>query len=134
MGCNSDYMEPTTKEKQLQLTAQLYVWTVAQMDSEPTQASREQAGNMYCNHDYTAALCGLLTSMSDFARDNFIYGQARDPMARKLADWWEEHSAADKTRLAKEAVEQRRRIVRQQALAKLNAEEREVFGITDEEL
>lgn len=43
----------------------------------------------------TQELCDLFKSLNQKVKEQLCYGDARDPMRRKLADWYEEHRAED---------------------------------------
>ena len=73
-------------------------------------------------------LCGLIRSLDENSRDRIIYN-ARDPIARNLADWWEYEQARDKRRLDQETREKRDRELREQAATKLTPEERRALGL-----
>lgn len=99
MPCRSDYMEPTNKEKRLQETAQLlmYVRSNTKTGVKISNALRSAAGNLYCTKDYVPELCGVIRGLSEEDKDRIMY-DGRNPTARKLADWWDEHEEADRVR------------------------------------
>lgn len=76
-------------------------------------------------------LCDTFMAMSPASRERLLYGNARDKMARRLADWWEQHQEADRMRAIKDAARQRVAKVRAGALAKLTKEERQALGIIE---
>jgi hypothetical protein len=98
MPCNSDHLEATNREAYNRLTAQLIVYLNGRSASAKEKAD---AANYYGGADYTAQLCAMLTAMSTEDADRLVY-DGRNPMARKLADWWEEHQKADKMRRNRE--------------------------------
>ena len=61
-------------------------------------------------------------------RDAIVYN-AHDRGARDLADWWEDHQAADAEREASEAKEKRNEELRAGALSKLSLEEQKALGV-----
>lgn len=76
----------------------------------------------------TSRLCDACRNMTEDQKQEIIY-DGRNPSARKLADWWEEHQEADRRREAKEAKDAADDIIRKAALAKLTSEERRVLGV-----
>lgn len=98
MPCNSEHMNPTNKERYYQRTAQLLRYVVEKTHSiPPADDLLKAADDQYCQHDYTATLCAHIKGFAPHQMESVVYN-ARDPMSRKLADWWEEHQAADKNR------------------------------------
>jgi 2-succinyl-5-enolpyruvyl-6-hydroxy-3-cyclohexene-1-carboxylate synthase len=118
-------MEPTGKERRLQETAQLLIYvrmntkTGVKVDGKLQRA----ANDIYCSKDYVPELCDTLRSLSSEDFDRVVYN-GREPMSRKLADWWEEHDEADRMRIAEEEQERVDTQLAQQALNKLSAEEK----------
>lgn len=100
MGCRSDYMDPTQKERLLQETAQLLEYALEAMGEMVPQQVSEAAANQYCTIDLVPALCGLINSMTSSEHVRIVYN-ARDKKSRRLADWWEKHLEADRAREAK---------------------------------
>lgn len=98
MPCNSEYMRQNDYEKRLQETAQLLVFAMRKLGQSPTPVMTETADNDYARYDFTPDLCKLINGLSEFEVDQIIYN-GRDPMSRRLADWWERHQQADKERL-----------------------------------
>jgi len=50
---------------------------------------------------WTEMLCTICKSMTEEEENRLIY-DGRNPKARKLADWWDEHKEMDKEREGKE--------------------------------
>lgn len=97
MGCNSEYMSQTTKERDLQNTAVLLLHVLQRLDRTPEPWQTEAARNSYCADERVVpALCALLAGLDSQTRDSLLY--ERTSIARKLADWWERHVAADRER------------------------------------
>jgi hypothetical protein len=68
--------------------------------------------------------------MCKVAPDEIIYnGKDRD--ARRLADWWDDHQAADLAKAESEADAVRREELRRQARELLSDEQAEAIGLTD---
>lgn len=126
MGCNSDYLDPTASEEESQRAAMLlkYVFESKGMPvpSEVEKAANDSYGDVGRLNTFVVKLCALLTNMSAAEQDAIIYN-GRNPKARQLADWWDEHQAADRQRLAQEAEDKRRAKLRASALAKLTPDE-----------
>ena len=99
-------MEPTARERYNQLTAQLWAFTLQRMkDLNLTliaQSGIDEATtfgkDIYCKADYTQHLCNALRGLDEAEITAIVYN-ARDPMSRKLADWWEQHQQVDVQRI-----------------------------------
>jgi len=74
-----------------------------------------------------AILCSLVKSLNPQQFDEIVYN-ARDPMSRKLADWWESHEEMDR-REAEVKERARRRLA---LIEKMTAEERDLLGFSHE--
>jgi len=121
MPCVNDYMEPSPRERALQLAARLLCYVREQTGGMITGTLRESAGSPYCRVDYVPTLCDELTRMNAEKFEALVY-DAHNRTARALADWWEDHQKADVERTEKEAR-------RKQALDKLTPEDRKVLGL-----
>lgn len=103
MPCRSDYMEQTNSEKRFQETAQLLVWAMEQLDLVPPAKYRAATSYYSTNVGQVEDLCKFLRTLKQTpAFDRIVYN-ARDPMSRRLATWWEEHEAEDQKRERAEA-------------------------------
>lgn len=105
MPCRSDYMEQTNSEKRFQETTELLVWVMHSLHMTPPY--KYVTNNTYYskNVGQVEALCEFLRNLKDTpAFDRIVYN-ARDPMSRRLATWWEEHEAEDQKRERAEANE-----------------------------
>lgn len=111
MPCRSDYMEPTDKERRLQETAQLLGYVLVETDQPVPGPVADAANNQYCTTDLVPDLCAAIRAMDAETLERVVYN-ARDRRARRLADWWEEHEAADRLR----AENERRAAKRQQTI------------------
>lgn len=132
MGCNSDYLEPTHRERELQRAAKLLAFVLSKAGKPVPAAVSQAADHIYCKADFVPSLCELLTDMPEEERDRIVY-DARDKVSRDLADWWEEHQKADIARLQCEAeaeAEAQKQKLMQTALAKLTTEEAAALGYT----
>lgn len=135
MPCVSDYLAPTSRERELQRAAQLLAHVLERLGRPVDEALVKTAADLYARGpggmtavDYVPELCAVLTSLDEAVRDQIVY-DARNKMSRNLADWWEEHLAADRAREMREAATTRERELRASALAKLTAEERAALKV-----
>ena len=129
MPCNSDYMEPTGKEKELQHTAKLLVYVYEKTNKTIHPSLKEAADDIYCKDDRAVAvLCKVLTELDSSSRESLIYN-SHDRTARDLANWWEEHQEADKARELHEIKKLSNAHIRAAALEKLTEEEKKVLGL-----
>ena len=97
MPCNSNHMEPTARERQHSKAATLLVYALKAMDKPVHASLLRDAIDIYGGQNgeaSMAALCTLLRSMTDEQRNRIVY-DGRNPMARRLADWWDKHQAED---------------------------------------
>ena len=105
MPCRSDYMEPTEREKESKLVADLllYVyWSIG--ETHPCSVSlacQSSYGDVKYLDDHTKDLCSKIKGMSEELLNKVVY-DGRNPQARKLADWWDRHQLADAKREAEE--------------------------------
>lgn len=131
MPCNSDYLNPSQKEVALRRAATLLVHVYQFLGEPVSPALKAAAANLYCSDDYVPALCARLKKLKRFSKDRFeeLVYNAKSPVSRDLAGWWEEHENADKARVAKEAAQKKQEELRQQALNKLSPAERKALGV-----
>lgn len=110
MPCNSDYMEPTTKEQELQETAQLYVWYCDKLLIQPKgyNYAKAESFNIYCKADIIVShLCELIRQGTANGNKTFeatLKDNITDPMAGKFIIWWGKHKKADEKRIKKDAL------------------------------
>jgi len=111
MPCRSDHMEPTVRERQQLEAAQHLAYVYDKLDVVVPPEVMEAANNIYDNKTdkHMKTLCALLKEASEDQRDALIYN-ARDPQARKLDDWWEEHQREDEISRKAEAEKNYRRV------------------------
>jgi hypothetical protein len=102
MGCNSDYMKPTKQEEFHKQTAKLLIHAKKILGVEVTAEDKKNETSSYGDPSVVPALCKLLGDLTKTKRDKVLYSDAKDKVRRQLADWWEEHEAADKARRKKE--------------------------------
>lgn len=98
MPCRSDYLEPTDKEKaSVEVCKHLaYVKSKLHMEVSPSllQSGASPYGDLYKLDEHTAELCRLCRGLNKKQKDEIIY-DGRNPKARRLADWWDEHQKFD---------------------------------------
>lgn len=126
MGCRSDYMEANAQEVNSKETAQHLVYVLTKLKKKVpediTKAANDYYGNPGMLNEMVVQLCELLTNLDDKTRDVIVY-DGKDKQSRQLADWWDEHQAADKQRIAQEKLEKERKALIKQAKSKLTAKE-----------
>lgn len=128
MPCNSDYMNPNERERELQRSAKLLVYVFRTIETTPPEWLLEEANNIYAKDDRSVTmLCATLKAMDPQERETLLGGRKRT--ARDLANWWEEHLEADTAREEREAAEAERARSRRSGLNKLTAAERDALGI-----
>lgn len=129
MPCNSDYMEPTTREKQLRETNLLLIYAYACLDKIAPREVHDAARSMYGGRPESVAdLCELLSGMTEEQLNEHVYN-GRDSTARRLANWWDLHQEADRQREAEKTAKEQQEAVKARALTKLTEEEREALGL-----
>jgi hypothetical protein len=127
MACNSDDLRPTPQQRKLQHAAQLLAYVQEQTVGKVEKWVKKIAEDHYANSSKAfTALCDLLTAMKPEELEMIVYN-AHSRMSRRLADWWEDHQAADNERKRREAASRRKKALRKQALSKLSPEEREAL-------
>ena len=128
MPCKSDYLEPNRREIESKRVARLlvYVYTaldrVDELDVDVIKAAKNTYGNTALLEPMVVTLCTILRGL-DSDRINEIVYDGRKPLARDLADWWDEHQEADRKRLAKQKQIAVKEKLRKQAIDKLTPDE-----------
>lgn len=106
MPCNADYMEPTVAEQQRKEAAVLVEYVLEQTGRDVPKHISEMATNPYGEHkldivigegDLVLWLCSQIKEFTKEQEDTILY-DGRNPMARRLADWWEVHKVEDEKR------------------------------------
>jgi hypothetical protein len=121
MPCNSDYLNPTRRESELQRTANLLGYVLIATGRPVPPEITAASGDMYCKADFVTMLCAEVSAMDDVTQSRVIY-DGRNPTARDLANWWDEHRAADETRRKAGAAE---------ALQRANEIHHQIQALTD---
>lgn len=128
MPCNSDYLNPTHRERELRRAAKLMVYTTDKLGQVVPQWLQDVADDIYAKTDVVPELCEQLKGLTPEELEGVVY-DAHAPEARDLADWWEEHLAADSKRERSEAHAIEQKTLRAKAIQKLSPEEQESLGI-----
>lgn len=108
MPCDSSYMEPTAYELQIINTARLLVHVLRSTGQNVPSGIENIAENRQgmigrkAGDNIVAAMCEVMHGLTPEQVEELAY-KPRNKTARALADWWEEHQAADKAREAIEA-------------------------------
>ena len=122
MPCCSDYMDPTHKEIHLQRAARLLQWVYIKLEVPLSDKLNKAADNKWCKDDFVPELCRTIRGLNETQLNEIVYN-ARDYTSRNLADWWEEHEAADRAREAKERKEAEEKALAERAMQKISKEE-----------
>lgn len=104
MPCDSSYMAPTGYELEIVATAKLLKYIALDLGHEvdPTVGRLSQDRNYTevtraVGDKLVATLCRVMHELPDEVVERLAYvNRCRE--ARQLADWWEEHQAADRKR------------------------------------
>jgi hypothetical protein len=127
MGCNSDHMNPTEKEKNNKEACGHIVYLCEKNGKNPIHWALKGASELYGSHKPLNEVVYALCQMCKETSEDIIYN-GKDPKARKLADWWDAHQEADRKRIAKEEEAVRKEELKIKTLAKLTDEERWSIG------
>lgn len=130
MGCRSDYQEAGKREIESKRVCELLKYVFTERNQPVPEAIEKGAANYYGDLPMldanTSLLCAYIRSVPEDVVDKLLYN-GRNPEARKLADWWDEHKLADAKREAEEQNREKIKALQQQALSKLSAEEIEAL-------
>src|SRR2546426_223192 len=98
MPCDSDYLSPTAKERELRQTAILLRYLLEQLKLEVPEWIITQSTDVYASReDLVPLLCDRMKALDDNEIERIVYN-AHDKLSRDLADWWERHKEADERR------------------------------------
>jgi hypothetical protein len=132
MPCNSEYMNPSEAETNSRRTAKLlrYVYTKLgwRIPDEVHLAAENYYGNVSKLNDFVIRLCTACGGMTKDEEKRIIY-DGREARARDLADWWDEHQAADRKREAKERKAKQMEKAYKSAMKKLTTLEKQALNI-----
>lgn len=102
-----------------------YVWKKLKMTPDPWIKDRYTYSKEALDQG-TRLLCDLLRSLKPRTLDRLVYN-ARDPMSRSLAGWWEWHQAEDRARIREERMAKKKAALKARAFAKLTEAERKAI-------
>lgn len=109
MPCTSDgYPEtPTKRNAQLQTVAAHLVYFNKCAGVRTHSSIVADSKDSFCRRDRAELLCSALNDLliNDEPKFSAIVYNGREPKARRLADWWEEHQRIDDARKKREAVQ-----------------------------
>lgn len=129
MGCNSNYMQQTSDEDFFQNTAKHIVYVLKQLNKTVPAWVSKTANDYYAQDPedkLTPLLCSTLSSLTKKQLNDIVYN-GRVKEARALAEWWDEHQANDKSRIAQETKLKKQKALKQSALKKLTKDEIEAL-------
>lgn len=133
MPCNCDHLEPTHRETYSRQTAKLLNYVRKCCGLSPSKRAAKAANYVYGDEEladvFTAELCGLLRGESKAVRETIIYGDAKNPLCRELADWWEKHEKADADKASNRKAEKEKNRLIKSAKSKLTREEKNALGL-----
>ncbi len=101
MPCDSSYMYPSEREKESKEAAELICYIFQEQCIVPPRWAMEAAIDYYGKTsdpsapDMIGFLCDHLRGMTLEQRDALVYGDPRNKVCRRLADWWERHEEYD---------------------------------------
>lgn len=128
MPCNSDYMNPSSREAQLQQTAKCMLYVLTMLCKSVPDRLIRAANDPCCCDDYVEPLCSEIKAMTQEQMDRIMYN-GRVEASRDLAHWWDKHRDADRIRVeTEERIKQRKALIAS-ATAKLTVEERVALGL-----
>jgi hypothetical protein len=118
MGCNSEHMNARPGEVLSRETAEHIVYLNGKLAIETpiwvATAAKEYYGAESRVDEVVALLCTTIRSMTPEQVNAIVYN-GHDATARKLANWWDEHQAADRKRALAD-VEAEQELARAEAL------------------
>ena len=125
MGCNSDYMKQNSEEEFFQNTAKHIVYVLKQLNKTVPAWVSKTANDYYAQDPkdrLTPLLCSTLSSLTNKQLNDIVYN-GRVKEARALAEWWDQHQAEDKSRIAQETELKKQKALKKSALKKLTKDE-----------
>jgi hypothetical protein len=137
MPCRTDYMEPTAAETEMALVIDLakFVHFKLTKFQSPNDVVVMKYLASRCNIQFsdldgwTNLLCSTLKTFGPSEIEHIIY-DARDPMSRKLADWWEKHLAGESRRAAEDKQKKDDEKLREETLLSLTPDQIRVLGLS----
>jgi len=126
---NGHYPGPSFRQKRLQEAAKLLIYLCNRLGIPIQDGVIDASLDNYCKDEFPAAeLNDTLSRMTPNEIDTYVYN-AREPMSRKLADWWEEQQTVELTRQvrAKKLLDEAN--LRAKLLHTLTTEELKALGV-----
>lgn len=131
MGCRSDYLEQTSVEAFVQTTAKNLVYVLKSLKKTVPKWVTTIANDYYAQDpqdQLTPMLCETIKKMSSSQLQKIVY-DGKKPEARQLAEWWDNHQAADKRRKKENRSKNVQNKLKKQALKKLTKAERKALNV-----
>lgn len=136
MGCNSDYLNQNSKERELQRAARILVFLYDKLNMPVSKELQEAADTYYCRTDFVPELCKVVSSLRAVKKFRFptekLFNSLNDDekdIVLELGLWAWEHEKADRERLEKEEKESRMAQIRSKVTKRMSAEEKEAMGL-----
>lgn len=104
MPCNSDYMGLSRREIESKAMCNHVVYLSGKIGKEVPEWI-DKGASSYCGApmDRFNKLAMILCALCQKVPEEYIY-DGRNPDARKLADWWDEHQKEDLLRISREEI------------------------------
>ena len=126
MPCRTDWPSEPYWYPERRNTAQLLIYARREIGQTPIPKTLLEAAEKG-DRDYVPQLCKLIRNLNEDALERIVY-DGRNPQARKLADWWEEHEELDRQRMEEEELEALNKQLVRTAVRKLEPEERRAIN------
>ncbi len=123
--------EPAYSQKAAHLAARLLVYVNEKLGVKTPKNIIAASLDEFTHEKHSKLapmLCSKISAMGDDLRDQIVYN-AKDPLSRELANWWEKHEAEDQKRLREELQEKKDKKARDKAIAKLTPREKKLLGL-----
>jgi len=131
MPCNCDHLKQDGLEQYIETTAGLVKFVKKSLGLIITKEESE-LDTYYPNRDkgdfITERLCTLIKEMTPDQREVILWN-AKNKTSRMLANWWDDHQAADRKRIYEEQAKQREETLKKSALKKLTKAEKKALGL-----
>lgn len=132
--CDGSYMNPTHIEANRKKVSELIVFVDSQLKidtpADIKNAAKDYYGEGVDLDTVTEMLCSKLSKLTKKQQDEIIYN-GRNKSSRALANWWEEHLAADKARIEEELKAKKTKAARAAAIKKLTPHERKLLDLEE---
>lgn len=111
MPCVSDYLNPSQREVASRKFCQHVCYLLGALGKRVPEWASKGADEYYGApervNEATVLLCETIRGLTAKQMNAIVY-DGRSPQARALADFWDQHEAADKRREAEEAARAKR--------------------------